>query len=169
MVLLQTKHKLQLGLCVCATKMRLGLLYARNARCPALPCLGFRSLAECRKRRGVERGEWRGDALTQISGIMLHTSRSNLWFRRTFVWEYHESEWKCDCERESKWAQAEGEIERKKFPCRAAAATSVGKTKPTTEEEKRKPSTGAEQMMLSDAQLLWKWKPSSILKMHEIR
>lgn len=38
MVLLQTKHKLQLGLCVCATKMRLGLLYARNARCPALPC-----------------------------------------------------------------------------------------------------------------------------------
>lgn len=56
MVLLQTKHKLQLGLCVCATKMRLGLLYARNARCPALPCLGFRSLAECRKRRRDERG-----------------------------------------------------------------------------------------------------------------
>lgn len=90
------------------------------------------------------------------------------------MWEYHESEWKCDCERESKWAQAEGEIERKKFPCRKPEAAAVGKTKPTTEEQqenrfKKKPSlrTGAEQMMLSDAQLLWKWKPSSILKMHD--
>lgn len=140
MVLLQTKYELRLGLCVCATKMRLGLLYARNARCPALPCPAWGSgrWQSAGSAEGMkEEWEWRGDALTQISGIMLHTSRSNLWFRRTFVWEYHESEWKCDCERESKWAQAEGEIERKKFPCRAAAATSVGKTKPTTEEKKR--------------------------------